>query len=357
MRPKSIDRAFAPLYALLVLWALVGGLPRLGTLIPGDPTGTDTAVHSILALLGILVAGMGIVGALRPERPAVAAPTPMGDLVRQFRKNRAAVLGFHGVMAMALLTVLAPLLTPYDPIAQGLPRGVPPGTSYWLGTDDLGRDVLARCLFGARISMTVGFLAVALSASLGTLVGAAAGYVGGFVDRALMWATDLLLAMPRLILLIVIVGLYRPSGSAKLFLLVTTLGVTGWMGVARIVRSQVLSIKELDYVAAARSLGVPSTRILLRHVIPNVTAPIIVYASLALGGTILTEAALSFLGLGVSPPTATWGKMIADGYESWRAYPWVVLFPGLFIVVAVVSLNLLGDGLRDALDPKVRGRT
>lgn len=355
MNAKAIDRAFVVLYALLLGWAAVGGLPRLGSLLFPTPPASDNRVHTVLAVLAWVGAFPAIWIAARSERQAAGGA--WGDLIRQFRKNRTAVMGFHGVSLMALLTLLTPLLAPHDPIVQDLPFLQPPNARAWLGTDSVGRDVLARCLYGARISMTVGLLSVAISASLGTLIGAGAGYLGGLSDRVLMWFTDLLLAMPRLILLIVIVGLFRPEGTARLFLLVTVLGLTNWMGVARIVRSQVLSIKELDYIAAARALGITGPRVLFGHILPNVAAPIIVYASLALGGTILTEAALSYLGLGVSPPTPTWGRMISDGFDAVRSGPWVVFFPGGFIVFAVVSLNLLGDGLRDAFDPKLRGRS
>ena len=356
MDAKRIDRIFVPVYVALGAVAVISGVPRLGSLLGVGGQYTDTAIHTVLALVSLGLLIPGVWWAARSQ-PVSATPSRRVDLIRQFRKNRAAVVGFHGVTVMVLITALAPLLTPHDPIKPELPPYLPPGAAFLLGTDDLGRDVLARCLYGARISMTVGIVSVALSATLGTLVGALAGFFGGYLDRGLMWVTDVLLAMPRLILLIVIVGTFRPEGSTRLFLLVTVLGITNWMGVARIVRSQVLSIKELDYIAAARSLGLPQDRILLRHVLPNVAAPIIVYASLALGGTILTEASLSFLGLGVPPPTATWGKMIADGFDKIHDTPWVVFAPGAFIVCAVVSLNLLGDGLRDAFDPKLRGRT
>ncbi len=356
MGAKFIDRVFVPAYLFLWLAAAWSGLPRLPSLLLAGDQYTDTRIHAVLATLVWVAMVPGMWWAVRPSR-AIAAGGYRADLVRQFRKNRAAVVGFHGATLMIVLTALAPMLTPHDPIQQLLPRDLSPGAAYLFGTDGLGRDVLTRCLYGARISMTVGVISVALSATMGTMVGALAGFFGGYLDRALMWITDVLLAMPRLILLIVIVGMFRPEGSTRLFLLVTVLGITNWMGVARIVRSQVLSIKELDYVAAARALGLPQGRILLRHVLPNVAAPIIVYASLALGGTILTEASLSFLGLGVPPPTATWGKMISDGFERIHDQPWVVFAPGAFIVFAVVSLNLLGDGLRDAFDPKLRGRT
>ncbi|MEC8425252.1 MAG: ABC transporter permease, partial [Myxococcota bacterium] len=189
-----------------------------------------------------------------------------------------------------------------------------------------------------------------------TAIGAIAGYFGGVVDKGLMWFTDLLLSLPRLVFLLAIIGMYRAAGAQSIFLIVVVLGITGWMGIARIVRSQVLSLKEQEFVQATRALGLKPARIILRHIIPNALAPVIVYASLAIGSTILVEASLSFLGLGVPPPTSTWGAIVNDGREYLRTAWWITLFPGLMIVVAVMSFNLLGDGLRDALDPKLRGR-
>jgi peptide/nickel transport system permease protein len=247
------------------------------------------------------------------------------------------------------------LIAPFGPdLVYVGPALSPPDQIHRLGTDGFGRDVFSRLLYGGRISLSIGFVAVSIAATLGTSVGAAAGFFGGWVDRSLMWVTDLLLSLPRLVLLITIAGLFPMSGAGAIFLMVTVLGLTGWMGVARIVRSEVLSLKERDFVAAARAIGMSDMRILWRHIVPNALAPVIVFCSLAIGSTMLAEAALSFLGLGVQPPTATWGVMVDNGREPLRDAPWVAIFPGLAIVAAVMAFNLVGDGLRDALDPKLK---
>ena len=344
---------------LILIWAAVAGFPRLGALLFPEQGGSG--LHPWIALVswfGVL----GLVGyttwaGQQPPPPKDAVRSPTAELIKQFQRNRAGVFGLHIVSWMIVLALLTPLVAPFDPdaIAAG-DRYMPPQPGYWMGTDDYGRDLLSRSLYGARISLSIGFIAVGLSATLGALIGAVAGYFGGWVDRASMWLVDLLLALPRLVLLLTIVGLFRSAGAQSLFLIVVILGLTGWMGVSRIVRAQVLTLKEQDFVQACRAMGIPDSRIILGHILPNAMAPVIVNASLAIGGTILTEASLSFLGLGVPPPTATWGSIINDGREFMRTAPWITIGPGLLIVLAVMSFNLLGDGLRDALDPKLRGR-
>lgn len=270
---------------------------------------------------------------------------------RIFRRHRQAVLGLGLMSILCLSAVLTPYLAPYDPDAQGdivATRYQPPSLSHPMGTDRFGRDVLSRVLYGARISLSIGFSAVLIAISLGTLVGAVAGYERGWWDSLSMRFVDLLLSFPRLVLLITVVAFFQPS----IALVTIVLGLTGWMGTSRIVRGEVLSIREREFVLAAQALGFRDRRILLRHVLPNALSPVIVAATLGIGNTILAEAALSFLGLGVQPPTASWGNMVASGRDAMLQAWWVAAFPGLAIVLTVMSFNLVGDGLRDALDPR-----
>jgi peptide/nickel transport system permease protein len=272
---------------------------------------------------------------------------------RHFKKNRLAMAGLAVMILLYVVTLVTPLVAPYDPAAQGdivLTRNLPPSAEHLMGTDKFGRDIFSRVLYGSRISLTIGFIAVGISVTLGTLVGALAGYFGGFVDTALMRFTDMMLSFPRLVLLIVVIALFSPS----IWLVVAVLGLTGWMGTARLVRGEVLSLREREFVQAARALGMGDWRIISRHVIPNTMAPVIVSATLGIGQTILTEASLSFLGLGVQPPTPSWGNMVADGRDALIEAWWIATFPGIAIVLTVIAFNLLGDGLRDALDPRLR---
>jgi peptide/nickel transport system permease protein len=272
---------------------------------------------------------------------------------RHFRKNKLAIAGLVVMLLLYVLTLLTPLIAPYAPAEMGkivTPDAMGPSMQHWFGVDKFGRDILSRVLYGSRISLSIGFIAVAISITLGTLVGALAGYYGGWVDSLLMRLTDVMLSFPRLVLLIVVIALFESS----IWLVVIVLGLTGWMGTARIVRGEVLSLREREFVQAARALGMGDGRIIFRHVIPNTLAPVIVSATLGIGQTILTEASLSFLGLGVRPPTPSWGNMIADGRDALTQAWWISTFPGLAIVFTVIAFNLLGDGLRDALDPRLR---
>jgi len=327
-------------------------------------TGVFTAprilADGVLAVvtLGLLLAG---VWGWAMYDLKVRAPRPVrryGDsqwaiAARQFRRNRLAMVGLIVMLLLYVVTLLTPLIAPYDPTAQGdivLTRYQSPSFANPMGTDKFGRDIFSRVLYGARISLTIGFIAVGLGVVVGGAVGSIAGYFGKWTDTVLMRFTDMMLSFPRLILLIVIIALFEPS----IWLVVVVLGLTGWMSVARIVRGEVLSLREREFIQAAKVLGMSDRRIIMRHIIPNTLAPVIVYATLGIGNTILVEASLSFLGLGVQPPTPSWGNMINDGRDSLLTAWWISTFPGLAIVLTVTAFNLLGDGLRDALDPRLR---
>jgi len=257
------------------------------------------------------------------------------------------------VLAAVLAALAGPLLAPFDPASQELAlRLEGPNGVHWFGLDELGRDIFARVLAGARISLLVGLVVVGVSASVGTALGSIAGYFGGRIDEAISRAIDILLAFPGLLLAIALVAVLGPS----LTNVVLALSLIGWVGYARLVRGQVLRTRELEFVQAARALGATTPRILLRHVIPTTLPAVTVQATLGMGGAILAEAALSFLGLGVQPPTPSWGTMLNYGRGHLLDAPHLTIFPGLAIAILVLGFNFLGDGLRDALDPATRGR-
>jgi peptide/nickel transport system permease protein len=324
-------------------------------------TFTAGRLDNWIALATLLAAlawawGAGIAVARGTRRGPAGRASPWSAAWREFRKNRLAVLGLYLLAALTLATLLAPYLTPYAPSAFGdiaATRLLPPSLDHLMGTDRFGRDVFTRVLYGARISLSIGFIAVAIAVSLGTVIGAVSGYFGGAVDTALMRFVDMLISFPRLVLLITVIALFEPS----LPLVITVLGLTLWPSSARIVRGEVLSLREREYVEAARALGLSAPRIIFRHVVPNVMGPVIVAATLGLGNIILIEAGLSFLGMSVPPPTPSWGNMINSGREHLVQAWWVATFPGLAIVMTVIAFNLIGDGLRDALDPRLRLRT
>ena len=281
---------------------------------------------------------------LRRRRFARAVWYALHD--RTARTGLVLVLLLHGV------ALFAPLLQTHSPSALGDPvqsRYLPPSSEHWMGTDLLGRDLFSRVVEGSRISLAVGVLTVALHLLLGVCVGGIAGYAGGRLDSILMRLTDLLLAFPRIFLLLAIVGLFRPSS----WMIILVLGATGWMGVARVMRGEVLRIRGMEWIDAARALGIPRWRILLRHVLPMATSILVAQAALRVGNVILTESFLSFLGLGIVDPNVSWGMLIRGGRATLLGAWWVSTFPGLAILLTVVAYNLLGDGLRDAYDPKL----
>jgi peptide/nickel transport system permease protein len=279
----------------------------------------------------------------------IVSPGGIGHAVWSRPAARVAVVA---LATLAIAALLAPLLTAHSPIAQPdiveLKR-MPPSAAHPFGTDQFSRDVLSRVLHGGRVSLGVALLAVILSSTIGTAYGAISGFYGGLIDGAMMRLLDALLSIPRILLLIAIVALW---GTVSIPVLVILLGVTGWFGVSRLVRAEVLAIRERDFVAGARALGAGDFRLLARHVLPNVAAPVVVAATLGVGHVIILEAGLSFLGLGVQPPVPSWGNIIQEGSQEIRTLWWMSLFPGAAIVVTTMAFNVLGDALRDALDPR-----
>ncbi|HXT49334.1 MAG TPA: ABC transporter permease [Gemmatimonadaceae bacterium] len=275
----------------------------------------------------------------------------------KLRADRRAMIGLGAIVVLLMLAIAAPLVARADPTRIALADQLqPPSLAHWLGTDLQGRDVWARLVYGARISLSVGFLSQGIALTIGLSLGLVSGFYGRWVDETVMRLADVTLAFPSLLLLIALAAAFEPSLTTVL----VTIGVVGWAGMARIVRGQVLVVRQLEYVQAARALGERDYRIITRHLLPNCIAPVVIAATLGVAGAIMAEAALSFLGLGVQPPTPSWGSMIADGrdLEQLRHAPWTSLSPGLAIGAAVLGFNLLGDALRDALDPRaLEGRT
>jgi ABC-type dipeptide/oligopeptide/nickel transport system permease subunit len=260
------------------------------------------------------------------------------------------------VLAVTLLAIFGPFFAPADPAHQDIAHGLGPmgepvgfGGAYLLGTDPMGRDVLSRALYGARVSLAVGLVSTAISLGIGVAVGLVSGYFRGWIDTVLMRATDVVLSFPFLLLCIALVGIREQRGISNVFLV---LGVLGWTSMARVVRGKVLAVREMEFVEAARAMGLGHTRILLRHVLPNVIGPVVVLATLGVAGSILAESVLSYLGLGVPPPTPSWGAMISEGQAWYRLAPRLVWIPGGLVLVTVLGFNLLGEGLRDVLDPR-----
>jgi len=254
------------------------------------------------------------------------------------------------IAVLAACALLAPMLAPYDPLAQDLAvRLKPPSPEHWLGTDSLGRDIASRILYGARISLVIGVVVVGSAGVFGTFVGLVAGYAGGLVDEALMRLTEVFLAFPALILAMAIAGALGPSLTNAII----AIAAVTWAVYARLTRGQILSLRRREFVEAARAMGASRMRIILRHLLPNALAPLMVQASFDMGSSIIAAAGLSFIGFGAQPPTPEWGVMISEGRNFINTQPWLSLFPGLAILFAVGSFNLLGDGLRDAFDPRL----
>lgn len=281
----------------------------------------------------------------------VAAKAPKNRAWERFKRNKLAVVGLCILTVFILIALLAPVIAPHDPAEQDLLQKLkPPSSEHWLGTDELGRDLLSRTMYGARISLAVGIFAVVFNLVIGIAVGAIAGYYGGKVDSALMRFVDIMLTFPQLFVLITVVTLLKPSLTNIIIVLV----LFGWMTKARLLRGQILSMKNREFVDAARTIGMSDFRIIFKHVLPNAIAPVIVSATLQMGGMILAESSLSFLGLGIQPPTASWGNMLQGAYNMtvMLKAPWVAIAPGCMIFLTILSFNFVGDGLRNAFDSR-----
>jgi peptide/nickel transport system permease protein len=303
-----------------------------------------------------------------PAPPAEKSYSALQMSMRRLLRHKAAMISLAFIILVVVAALLAPLIAPHDPNTQDLSGFfAPPSASYPLGQDELGRDVLSRVIYGSRISLVVGFSVAIISVLLGTLAGLVAGFFGGLTDSAISRFIEFMLSLPTLPLQLVISGLFASSDaplitnlrqnlgpSASVVIIITIFAVFGWMGTARLVRGEVLRLKNLEYVDAARALGANNNRVMWRHLAPNMLGIIVVSATIDVAGAILGEAALSFLGFGIQPPVSTWGNMLSNAQEVVLSYPWLPFYPGLAILFTVLAFNFLGDGLRDAFDPKSR---
>jgi peptide/nickel transport system permease protein len=271
--------------------------------------------------------------------------------MKELIRNRYALAALVFISAILIFAILAPLLTRYDPTSTDS-RSIltAPSREHIFGTDRLGRDIFSRIVYGARISLAIGFIAVGIASLIGVLIGAIAGYYGGLIDYMLMRFVDIMLCFPTIFLILAVISLLEPS----IMNIMVIIGATGWMGIARLVRAQVLTLKERDFVSAAKVMGAEDSWIMLRHLIPNAIGPVLVSATLGIGGAILTESALSFLGIGVQPPTPSWGNILMDGRSTLGVAWWLTVFPGLFILFTVLSYNILGEALRDMFEPRLK---
>ncbi len=275
--------------------------------------------------------------------------SPWQDTLYRLKQNKPAICGLFFIIFLLIFSILTPWIAPYGYEVQNLSLGAsPPSPSHWLGTDIHGRDLLTRLMYGGRISLLVGFAATAVSLVIGVLWGTIAGYVGGLTDTLMMRIVDILYALPFMIFIILLMVVFGRS----LLLLFLAIGLIEWLTMARIVRTQVMSIRKQEFISAAVVLGFSHWQIITKHIIPNILGPVIVYITLTIPSVMLLEAFLSFLGLGIQPPQSSWGVLISGGVETMEEYPWLLIFPGLILSLTLFSLNFLGDGLRDAIDPR-----
>lgn len=271
---------------------------------------------------------------------------------KRFSRNRLSVIGAVIVLCLITVALSAPLIAPYDPTTIDVYNVLsPPSKAHPLGTDELGRDLLSRIIYGSRVSLKVGFVAVGIAIMIGIIIGSVAGFYGGKVDSVLMRFVDIMLAFPTFFLILAVIAILEPS----IFTIMAVIGVTNWMDVARLVRAEFLTLRERDFADAARAIGVSNSRLMFRHILPNALSPVLVAATFGVAGAILTESGLSFLGLGVQPPDPSWGNILTSGKDNIEIAWWLSVYPGLAILITVLSYNLVGEGLRDALDPRLWG--
>jgi peptide/nickel transport system permease protein len=310
------------------------------------------ALFLLLMLMGLVVFSIWDVHRLLSGKVKKSIrKSPMRLAIRRFRENRLAIISLYLVIFFYLIAILTPLLAPFDPSAIDNvleTRYRSPSWEHPFGTDEFGRDLYSRALYGARVSLSVGLLAVIIAISVGTIYGSVAGYFGGIVDNILMRFVDVIIAFPTFFLMLMLVGIFE----ANIGFLILILGLTSWTGTARFIRGELLSLKEQPFTEAARAIGLPDRKIIFRHLIPNAMSPVLVSAALMIGGMIGAEAGLSFLGIGIRPPTPSWGNMLSQGKDALLVAWWVAFFPGAILALTILSFNLIADGLRDALDPK-----
>lgn len=270
---------------------------------------------------------------------------------KRFKKNRLAVIGGIIVLCLFAIAIFAPVVSPYDPNAIDVKHILePPDIKHPFGTDDLGRDILSRIIWGSRISLSVGFVAVGIATIIGIILGAISGYYGGWMDGVIMRFVDIMLSIPTFFLLLAVIAFLEPG----IWNIMIVIGLTSWMGVARLVRAEFLSVREREFALAARAIGAGDVRIIFHHILPNSMATVLVSTVLGIAGAILVESALSFLGIGVQPPTASWGNILTAGKDNIEIAWWLSVFPGLAILVTVLAYNLLGEGIRDSIDPRLK---
>jgi len=320
----------------------------------------EVALHPDAAGAYTEVAGAETALGWSPDTELIARRGTWSEVWIRFRKDKFALAGVVIIAILVFVAVFAPLIAPYDPTrqysnigltAQGMPVG--PSSHFWLGTDTLGRDMLSRLIYGARVSLIIGILANGFALLLGVIFGITAGYFRGGIETFIMRATDVMMAFP---IFLFAIALSTAIAKPSIWVLVLVIGIVYWTPMTRVIHGEVLSIREKEFVDAARLTGCSTVRILYRHILPHLVAPIIVYTSLGIATTVLFEASLSFIGLGVQPPTPSWGQMISDAQNYYLVAPWLMIFPGLCIMLTVLAFNLVGDGLRDAFDPQQRRR-